>query len=110
MPYLKKCKSVELSESRNDCSEKALLNYIYANLRYPPNAVKYGIEGIAITQFVIKADGSVSSIEVVQGVCDDFKRECERLFSNMPEWESGTINGEKVDVLKTMPIKFKLYY
>jgi len=108
MPYLEQCNTSENIEDRDKCSSQALIDHIYKKLRYPPNARKYGIEGMTVTQFVIEDDGTINDIDVVIGLCDEFKKECERVLSNMPKWEPGIQKGEKVKVLFTMPIRFKL--
>lgn len=108
MPYLSKCKEIKNRELRNKCSYKALLEYIYRNLKYPKNARKMGLEGMTVTQFAIDKDGSIKDIDVVIGLCQEFKDLNLKILSNMPKWEPGIQHGEKVKVLYTLPIKYKL--
>lgn len=108
MPYLSQCKEIENIELRNKCSSKAFIEYIYSNLKYPKNARTFGLEGMTVTQFVIDKDGSITDIDVVIGLCQEFKDQNMELLSNMPKWEPGIKNGEKVRVLYTIPIKYRL--
>lgn len=108
MPYLSQCKDYENLDLRNKCSTQALLEYIYKNLKYPKNAKRFGLEGNTVTQFVIDKDGSVKDIDVVIGICQEFKDLNMEIISKMPKWEPGIQRGEKVKVLFTIPIKYTL--
>lgn len=108
MPFLSQCMEIENRELRNKCSNKALLEYIYKSLKYPKNARNLGLEGTTVTQFVIDKDGSVKDIDVVIGLCQEFKDLNINILSNMPKWEPGIQRGEKVKVLFTLPIKYKI--
>lgn len=108
MPHLSRCKSLEDKQARATCSDKALLNYIYKSLKYPVNARKYGIEGTTVTEFTIDRDGSIKDIDIVIGLCEEFKDMNMEILSNMPKWEPGIQRGEKVKVRFTLPIKYRL--
>jgi len=108
MPFLSQCKEIKNKELRNKCSQKAMLEYIYSSLKYPKKSRNLGLEGMTVTQFVIDVDGSVSDIDVVIGLCQEFKDLNIEILSNMPKWEPGIQRGEKVKVLYTLPIKYKL--
>lgn len=108
MPFLSQCKEIENRELRNECSKKALLKYIYRSLKYPKNARKLGLEGMTVSQFVVAKDGSVEDIDVVIGLCQEFKDLNLEILSNMPSWEPGVQRGKKVKVLYTIPIRYKL--
>lgn len=108
MPYLTECKSIKDDKLRNECSRNALMRYVYRNLRYPENARRYQIQGKTITRFVVDKNGFIKDVEVLTGLCDDIKRENLRLVINMPSWEPGIQDGEKVGVRYTLPIKYKL--
>lgn len=108
LPYLSQCKSIEQWIEREKCSKKSLLKYIYKNMKYPKLARKYKIEGLTVTQIVIDEDGQVTDIDVIIGLCQEFKNEIERVFSNMPSWEPGTQLGKKAKVSYIIPVNFKL--
>ncbi len=108
MPYLSQCKNISDVEERTKCSNEALLKYVYTNLRYPAKARLYEIEGMTVTQFTIDKTGSIKDINVIIGLCEDLKKENLKVIKNMPKWEPGVKNGKKVDVLYTLPIRYKL--
>lgn len=108
MPYLAQCRTISDENERMLCSDKALIKYVYSNLKYPRKAREYGVEGKAYIQFVVEVDGSISKIEAVKGLSDLVKYECIRVIKNMPPWVAGTQKGKSVRVLYTMPFTFKL--
>lgn len=108
MPYLSQCKGIENNELRTLCSNKALLDYIYANLQYPRSAKYLRIEGMTINEFIIEKDGSVKEIEVVVGICQDFKNSNLAILKRMPKWEPGMKRGRNVRVTYTLPINYRL--
>jgi len=55
-------------------------------LKYPIDAREYGIQGMAIVQFVIDKDGNIQDIYVVRGICDSIRKEVTRVVSSMDKW------------------------
>ncbi len=108
MPHLAQCSHHEESPTRDKCSQDALLKYVYESIRYPAIARKYEIQGLAVVQFVIEKDGSISNIHVAKGLCQSIKEECERVVGQMPAWAPGKQCGEPVKVEFTLPIRFRL--
>lgn len=85
---------------------QAMYNYITQNLQYPKLAKESGLTGRVILAFVVNADGSISDINIMQGIgfgCDD---EAMRVISEMPNWNPGIQNGTKVPVRLILPINF----
>ena len=58
-------------------------------------------------QFVVEPSGEITSIRVVQGINQQVNQEAIRLIEEMPRWEPGRIDGERVRVYYTIPIDFK---
>ena len=58
-------------------------------------------------QFVVEPTGEITSIRVVQGINQQVNQEAIRLIQEMPRWEPGRIDGERVRVYYTIPIDFK---
>ncbi len=106
-PYMKGCENSDKEEQKS-CSDLKMLTSIYKNIRYPALAREEGIEGTALIRFVVKKDGSMEDVEVMRGLCDEIKAECLRVMDLMPAWSPGMQGGEAVNVLFTLPIKFKL--
>lgn len=101
-------KIVGTEEEKKVCADKKMMNYVYQKLKYPKQARKDGIDGIALVRFVIDKDGTVTDIKVLRGLCKEIKEECIKLVSNMPKWIPGYYKGEPVKVKYTLPIKFNL--
>ncbi len=86
--------------------EKELAGFIAHQLRYPKEARQQGIEGRILCSFIVAADGSISNIEVVQGLHSQLDNEAIRVLSLMSKWIPGENNGEKVNVKCLLPIDF----
>ena len=88
--------------------ERELAGFIAHQLRYPKEARQQGIEGRILCSFIVAADGSISNIEVVQGLNPQLDNEAIRVLSLMSKWTPGENNGEKVNVKCLLPIDFKI--
>ena len=87
--------------------QKAMVDFISNNLKYPPRAVEQGIEGRVIVRVVVTAEGNVQDPEIVQGIDLSCDEEALRIVNLMPKWNPGKQSGEKVAVYYTIPIRFK---
>lgn len=88
--------------------EKAMVEYMLNNIKYPDEARKKGIQGTAYITFVVEPDGSVTNVKVLKGfdkLCDE---EAFRVVKAMPKWEPGMQKGKAVRVQFNLPLKFKL--
>lgn len=109
LPRFPGCEDLGLEpEEFIKCSDKKLVEYLSANIKYPRYSREAGIEGQAIVQFVINKDGQVTDIKVLNGVSRDIKQEVIRLVSEMPKWKPGMQDGNPVKVLFTLPLRFNL--
>jgi TonB family protein len=88
--------------------EKELAGFIAHQLRYPKEARQQGVEGRILCSFIVAADGSISNIEVVQGLHSQLDKEAIRVLSLMSKWIPGENNGEKVNVKCLLPIDFTI--
>ena len=88
--------------------EKALLEYIGTNLRYPVEAQEKGIQGTVIVRFVVNAVGKVMNTEILRGVDASLDKAGLAIVNSLPDWVPGEQKGKKVAVYYTLPIKFKL--
>ena len=86
----------------------AMYEFIQKNLKYPESAKDKGLEGRVFIGFVVEKDGSLSSFQVLRGVCDEIDAEAVRVLKMMPKWKPGMNEGEPVRVQYTMPFKFQL--
>ena len=88
--------------------EAALMRFINENLRYPAAAIKNGIQGRVVVQFVVKKDGSVDDVTVLHGVDSALDQEAIRVCKTLPKFIPGKQNGQPVNVWFTLPIFFRL--
>lgn len=82
--------------------------YLSKQLRYPPEAVKEGVEGRVVLRFVVTDEGNIKNVEVLRGINAACDKEAIRVISNMPKWKPGRQNGRAVSVFFTLPVVFKL--
>lgn len=88
--------------------EKAMMEYVAKNVKYPQEAKDKEIQGRVFVSFVVEKDGSVDEVKVMRSIgggCDD---EAVRVVKAMPKWEPGKQDGKPVRVSYMMPINFKL--
>jgi TonB family protein len=88
--------------------DKALFEYLYANLKYPPEAKARGIQGKVILRFVVTAEGKVADITVVRSVDPIIDAEAIRVLSSVADWIPGKQGGKPVDVYFSIPLSFSL--
>lgn len=88
--------------------ERALINFINGEKKYPADAYANGIEGRVLVSFIICTDGSVSNAGIVRGVEDSLNREALRVVGLMPRWTPGKVNGASVNVRHVITIVFRI--
>lgn len=86
----------------------ALMSYVRDNLKYPEEAMKAGVQGHVVVKFVVSADGSVASPEVIRSVSPELDAEAVRVVESLPRWTPGTVDGKPVDAWFTIPVFFRL--
>lgn len=108
LPYDSACLKETDSYQRKRCSDIALMTHIQKTLRYPDDARQRRIEGTVVIQFTIKSNGSVSDINVLNGVSRSLKNEVIRVVKTFTDFVPAKYDGQDVDYPFTLPIKFKL--
>ncbi len=83
-------------------------NWVSMNLRYPEKAAMNNIQGAVNIKFIVEADGSVSSVEVLRSPDPDLAAEATRVILSSPKWTPGEQRGEKVRVSYVLPVVFKI--
>lgn len=91
-----------------ETGEQGLSKFISHNIRYPREALQKGIEGRILCSFIVSSDGSISNIEVVEGLDTLLNDEAIRVLGIMPKWIPGENEGEKVHVKCLLPIDFTI--
>ena len=111
--------------------DKALMEFLKTNLKYPDLAMEYGAKGRVITTFVVDSTGLVSNFKVMrymrmsydtlrlaqetedrqqqikEQIAQQLGEESIRILSLMPQkWTPGSMFGKNVSVRYTVPIIF----
>lgn len=112
MPRFPGCEDQPTGYERENCAKTKMLEYIYQNLKYPNLARMSGIEGQVVLQFVITKTGTIENIKIVReigGGCGEAAKTVIKTMNDMSQkWVPGKQNGQNVDVLYTLPLRFKM--
>ena len=87
--------------------EKALMEFIATNLKYPQQAVKDDMQGMVLVDFVINTEGKVTDPKIVRSLSPECDAEVIRVVGIMPAWTPGQQDGKTVNVKYTLPVMFK---
>ncbi len=88
--------------------EEALSQFLKDQIKYPPKAAKKRIQGRVEVAFWIEKSGKVHDVRVVESVDKDLDKEAVRVCKLLPDFIPATVNGEPVEVLFKLPIRFKI--
>ena len=88
--------------------DRALMEFLKENVKYPPMAAKRKIQGRVVMTFVVDKTGKVSEIKVAKSVDIYLDTEAIRVCKLLPDFIPAKQNGEPVSVWFTLPITFKL--
>ncbi len=88
--------------------EEGLGRFIGEFLKYPSQARENNIEGRIVCSFIVRKDGTVSNIEVVNGLDHELDNEALRVLSMMPKWTPGRNDNQAVSVKCILPIDFTI--
>ncbi len=112
MPRFPGCEDKSTKAEKDKCSQEKLMQYIYANLKYPSIARENGIEGRAVIRFVVDKNGKVSDVKILRdigGGCGEAAAKVIKSMNKMSKrWIPGRQGGRKVKVYYTLPVIFKL--
>ncbi|HOU68990.1 MAG TPA: energy transducer TonB [Paludibacteraceae bacterium] len=88
--------------------DKALMEYLQKNMKYPTIAAENGIKGRVMVTFVVNKDGKIVDVKVLRGVDPSLDKEAIRVVSAMPAWKPGKQSGKPVRTQYTLPVVFRL--
>ena len=112
MPRFPGCENKGSKADKDACAQKKLLEFIYANIKYPAIARENGVEGACVIQFVVEKSGKVTDARVVRDIGAGCGEEALRVVKLMNKqskvWTPGKQRGRSVRVQFTLPVKFKL--
>lgn len=88
--------------------EDALAQFLKDHIKYPPKATKKRIQGRVDVEFMVDKTGKVHDVRVVGSVDKDLDKEALRVCRLLPDFIPASVNGEPVEVLFKLPIKFNI--
>ena len=87
---------------------EALFRFLQKNLKYPRLAVENEKQGKVFIGFVVRENGSITDVKVINGIGSGCDEEALRVVRAMPAWKAGKQGGRAVAVRFVLPIVFKL--
>ncbi|MBI1223755.1 MAG: hypothetical protein GC192_00845 [Bacteroidetes bacterium] len=93
------------------CSNRALADWVKKNVKYPEADLAEGSDGLEYVTFVINKEGQVTSINRVeskQEACDGCSKAVLDAVLDMPDWQPAMLGGNPVNVVVTLPVRFKV--
>lgn len=89
--------------------ENAMMQYLSSHTHYPQRARENNIQGTVIVQFVVCTDGKLRGIKTLgKNVGWDLENEAIRTVKEMPDWIPGKLDGQPVNVMYSLPVRFVL--
>ena len=85
-----------------------LEKWVYQYVKYPAEAVRQGIQGRVLVDFVIDESGKVTDVTVLKGVDPLLDEEAVRVISASPAWKPGYVRGKKVKSEISLYVEFRL--
>ncbi|MFK8164949.1 MAG: energy transducer TonB [Lewinella sp.] len=106
------CGDITNYKKRKACSDRAMLEYIYKNVRYPKRARDRNVSGMAVVSFVVEPHGAITDIKIVRdpgsGLGEAAAKTVRKMRKDNLRWEPGLHKGKPVAVQFNLPVKFKL--
>ena len=87
--------------------EKALMQYIKDNLRYPEICREGAAMGRVNVVFIVNEDGSLSDVKVIRSIIPELDKEAIRVVKSMPKWNPAKQNGKAVKMKYVVPVNFR---
>lgn len=85
----------------------ALLKFINDNVQLPAVPMDQIQETLLVIQFIIEANGSVSSVKILRGIHPEIDATYLRVFEQMPAWEPARQRGMPVRTQMNFPIRIR---
>lgn len=113
MPRFPGCEDMEGSQKEKEaCAQQKMLQYIYKNLKYPKIAIDNKVEGMAVLRFIVDKEGKIGEVKILRNPgagCGQAGLKVIEGMNDLPvRWTPGKQRGRPVNVMYTLPIKFKL--
>ncbi len=82
--------------------------FITEKIIYPEDAKNKNEEGDVVVQFTINKDGKIINPVLVKKDKEYFNQEALRVIKLSPPWIPAQLDGKKIDMRITMPVRFRL--
>ncbi|MGV3504380.1 MAG: energy transducer TonB [Adhaeribacter sp.] len=86
--------------------EGELRKFIRANLKYPPNALRNGLDGTVLVQFVVDRNGKIWDPKVANPLGLGTDEEALRVVKLLPDFKPALKDGQPVEYRYTLPFRF----
>lgn len=77
-------------------------------MKYPDKAVREGIQGRVVVQFVVDTLGNVTKPKIIRSVSPELDAETIRVVKLLKRFSPGIKNGVPVSVYFSLPLTFRL--
>jgi TonB family protein len=88
--------------------KQAMYKFIQQNMKYPADAKEKGIQGDVLLKFFVSVDGTITKVEVVQGLFPSLDAEAIRVVKMMPKWIPGKYGTQNAGMNTSLIIGFHL--
>jgi TonB family protein len=88
--------------------DKALLEYITSNIKYPESLRAQKITGKVYVRFAVSAEGKTEQVSILKGVHPALDAEAYRVVSSLKGWTPAKREGKPVSVWYMVPVEFSL--
>jgi TonB family protein len=85
-----------------------LNQYLAQSIHYPQYALENKIQGKVYVEFIVEADGKVTTPKVLKTPDESLSVEAIRVLLAMPRWQPATYKGRNVASRYVLPVSFKL--
>ena len=82
--------------------------WVYVYLKYPQEAVRQGIQGRVLVDFIIDEKGKVTNVRAVRSSHPLLEEEALRVIKASPDWKPGRVRGKKVKSEVSLNVEFRL--
>lgn len=108
LPHFGDCLNSYTYKTLKNCSDRNVIIFINSQIEYPQAAKDNQIEGNVIAQYVVNKEGRIEEPTIIRGLGFGCDQEVIRVLNSLPLWRPGEQNGEKVDVLMKVTLRFEL--
>lgn len=112
IPVFPACKHLmEVPKEMKNCTQQKIVDFIYANLQYPPEAIAQKTEGEVSLRFLVDRRGRVSKVEILEDIgngCGEAAKRALLLLNKEKPWRRSKSRDRVVRIRYILPITFKL--